>query len=533
LSLSAIAPVEKTENLIYAILPVSLGLLIGSILFDDSTLWLSTLAIVSPIFTILLYEIAPDEKRIEKQFRTYLVNEYSRHQKDFFNCNLFIRTWESTLQTYDVNIDIIKADHSDFSNSVVSSYSARRHFWRLRATWYVMISVPMLAGVALRTIDVLYRDLTVPIVGNWWPTILGICWILLSCAIVYPINRAKKKRFQDTEEFLESYITYQYWHTMIASDTVRTPDEYNPGSIKGIVKSELNALDVILARNDWDVFMQRWNRLNRNIMNLADVDFKNNFQSYAYELWGSYIFLNRKKKPIEIVKRQIEWFLYYSKGAGLIDSNADLLKRMTSLNLAQLLNSNLILERLPQLFLTREREVTEQTRRVVAGLNKVFNGSSGDLSQAVRSAIQELHKPEGIGLDRIKLAGFVMQYVVERHELGMDSFLKGYALQPVLYVFGLVQHRSNSVWLLVDWFQECSVSEMANAVHEDLLKDILLKPPLKSIILNRTSSFRGDYREHELKILKTLSSRLHQVGDREVSNGLDQIYDKIMGKSSG
>ena len=89
MSLSAVAPTEKTENLIYTILPVSVTLFLASVFLLDPGTWLYLIGALAPIFSILLYEIGWDEKNVTKQHQEKLHANLTI--RTFINCNLFIR----------------------------------------------------------------------------------------------------------------------------------------------------------------------------------------------------------------------------------------------------------------------------------------------------------------------------------------------------------------------------------------------------------------------------------------------------------
>ncbi len=532
MSLAAISPVEKSENLIYTILPVTIGLLIGSLISSDPSVWLSSLAIVSPILTIILYEMALEEEMIKGKFKKHLINHQVQSRRDFFNCNLFIRSWESTLQPFDGVTDTFVNDLSDFAWSVVSSYVARRHFWRLRATYYLRISLPLLIFQGIRLIDIGLRYIMTPIIGDfWWIVILGGSWILVSFGVDYQIKKARKLRIDRTETFLDSYITYLYWHTMVGSDTARNLKEYIPTSIRGIVKKELDSLDSLLVRTDWDVFIQRWGRLSRNVIDLAEDDFHKYFQRRAYKLWGHYIHENRRKKDTSIVVRQLEWLMYYASGTELPESEADLLRVMKSgsespKGIKGLLDPTPMFEQIPRILLTEERDETDNASFVAEGINTIFNNSSGDVSQAVRKVIQELHNPQGVYYNTPLMAEFVMNYITKRYQLGMESFLKGYNLDVLKSLYSYVQSRENRVWLIMDWVQQAPSPDVGKALTDTMWSGILLGPPLLNAVVSRLKKFNGVF-SAEIDILSNFMDRLKSDAHEVELNELNRTYDTL------
>lgn len=186
MSLSAVAPTEKTENLIYVLFPVSLTLCLASIFLPDPGTWLSIVGAFTPVLSMLLYEIGWDETRVKKHHQETLEESSFHLEEDFYNCNLFIRTWEGTLQKPptpgDVS-DYLQSEYEILVTSTVSSYTAKRRFWRQRASTYVLASIPFLTFVPLRMVDLILREgIPGALMGYWFLLLLGV-WALFTLPI--------------------------------------------------------------------------------------------------------------------------------------------------------------------------------------------------------------------------------------------------------------------------------------------------------------------------------------------------------------
>ena len=284
MSLSAVAPTEKTENLIYAVFPVSITLCFASLLLPDPGTWLPVVGAFAPILSIFLYEIGWDETRVKKHHHRVLQTSSSNLEPDFYNCNLFIRTWETTLQkppTPHGVSDYLESEYKILVTSTVSSYVARRRFWRQRASIYILASIPCLAALPPRIVDLIIQNEIMEDFIDYWFWILLVIWALITFPTFEIIRKTKTTRESNIENFLKNLISYIYWQTMVATDAVRNHTEYLPNSEKWIVKNELESLNSILSRLDWQIFLERWIRVKSNINDVAINYFRQGFESRA------------------------------------------------------------------------------------------------------------------------------------------------------------------------------------------------------------------------------------------------------------
>ncbi|MHA2135503.1 MAG: hypothetical protein ACW99J_16710 [Candidatus Thorarchaeota archaeon] len=521
MSLSAIAPTESTENLIYALFPIAFTLFVASIIFEDVGLWLPIVAAFSPFLTLFLYEMGWDESRIKGQYEETLLRGSA--QDDFYHCNIFIRTWETTLDEPPedgVVTDYLDSEYSSFVSASVSSYAAKRRMWRQRVSLYILISIPFMIFVFIRVIDSFIRVNSISyistIVDPQWAIplyvgALGGLWCIVTGPIWFLILSSKRNRSKEIQSFLDDFVSFVYWQTMVATDAVRNPQEYQTGTEKWIVKTELESLDVILGRKDWHTFLERWKRVKSNIHNLAIVDFKQNLKKRVYNLWSKSIYANRTKIQAEPARRRLTWFIYYSKKLlrHLDVDEADLLGFFNGVQsdnrFIALLNPNLLIEKLPEDLLTEQADESYDTSVVSDALNIVFVGSDGDMFSAVRRMIQALHSKMTLGFQSVAMAQVVMRYVKEMHEHGRKNILSGYGKDQLMSVYSPVQNEMDRIWLLIDWFTDATVSDMRKALGETLWLGVLEDPVLKKIILGRVNDFDGGYSDEVDVIDQVLS----------------------------
>lgn len=126
--LAEIAPTEKAEHFIYALLPVSGGIWLSVNFAEDFLSIFAVVSVVSSLLTILLYEIRIDE-HVVKRWYARIRDDTSEITKAFLSWNLLLQTWHVVISD-PPQFRWIKDDLSDtakkFTKSVVSSYAIRR-----------------------------------------------------------------------------------------------------------------------------------------------------------------------------------------------------------------------------------------------------------------------------------------------------------------------------------------------------------------------------------------------------------------------
>jgi len=519
LSLSAIAPTESTEGLIYALLPVSASLCLASILFLDTALWLSVVGLLAPFLALFLYEMGWDEKRVGDQYKKVLLQGSAR--ADFYHCNVFIRTWETTLEKPPTQSDIsdyLDSEYSSFVSSSLSSYAARRRMWRQRVSLFILLSIPLLSFVMIRTTDISLRVYIIAylstIFGSSWALVfysglLVSLWLIVTIPICYLVNKSRKARSKEVQSFLDNFVSFVYWQTMIATDAVRNPSEYQPNKEKWIVKTELESLEDILIQKDWRTYLERWLRVKRNIHNLAVSDFRLNFRNRLYHLWSKSIYANRLGRNADDARRRLIWFVYYSEKirVHLEDDEASLIDLMDGIRIDSrfkaLLNPNIILQNLPEKLLDEEGEEKDLTNQIAAALNIIFVGSDGDLYNVILKMMQSLLTGKTVGFQNVALARLIVKYVKEMNEHNRGPVLRGHNVNQLMAVYSHVQSENDRIWLLRDWFIDASVSNMRDALEERLWRGILDDFDLKRVITKRVGEFRGDYND-EIDVINLL-----------------------------
>jgi uncharacterized membrane protein len=156
LALVSIVPAERTENLVYLLLPTAIALTIayhltrsvqGEEIIINVELWPVIIGIIAPVLAILLYEFSVDECILKGFYRLRLNNSSDELRNRLAIAHLVLETWENEMQeppsvSPELKDYLGKLTKAEIEETV-SSYYIHRQFWRMRATIYLTFSIPL------------------------------------------------------------------------------------------------------------------------------------------------------------------------------------------------------------------------------------------------------------------------------------------------------------------------------------------------------------------------------------------------------
>ena len=142
MSLAALAPTEKSENLIYVTFPLAFSLLAATLITNNPAEWITIIGVMSPLLTIILYEFGYDETYIKNRYTEKILENRHFLTETFAGYHLYLKTWESEIVDVAWGEKFAKHPNVEAKNHIeqaISSYPVRRRFWRLRGTLYLQI----------------------------------------------------------------------------------------------------------------------------------------------------------------------------------------------------------------------------------------------------------------------------------------------------------------------------------------------------------------------------------------------------------
>jgi hypothetical protein len=300
LSFSSLAPTEKTEHLIYSILPISLATFVASFLITNEPLTILVAVIsISSFGSLLLFEFTPEKPLIDEFLR-----RRTRSRKSLKDAllvfSLMLKAWRSEV------IDVTsEKDHlENLARNQVSLAVAGPHIgkktWRIRASVYLIISIPFLFTALWNYI---HRILTsTPIVFNDLPDLvlsfLNVFHDSLAIVIICALGLIIMEviiRHRKLTSHIDHLARYDYLDRSLAIQRLQYPDYFSDSrspegerdeiglqriSYQTLV-AELTPLKDLLLIEDWSGFLNGWDRLYHWVCR--------EIARYADEYWAYYL----------------------------------------------------------------------------------------------------------------------------------------------------------------------------------------------------------------------------------------------------
>lgn len=342
MALQALAPSEKSEHLIYSILPLSVAVWITSQFNIANPL--DTLAIITSIATfgvLLLYEITPDEWAINKILRW---RTHSRESLDhaILVLSSLVRIWEYEPTSFkDRNEDYIDEQKKVHINITISDPRIRKRIWRIRASAYVFISLYFIMNAAWNYLTSFTTNNTS--ISNWYiDTYLSgaIVLYIISLAIFLFVSLYRHRHLTSSIDHLSRY---SYLKRLISVQKIRKPEifeaERKTDDIGRLLPSyqtldkEIQLLTTSLVQDEWADFLHRWDHVYRWLHRDA-VEFMEEF--IAFDLMNPFAQTYSKKRKGNAILdddplNRIAWVIYFIEKATIFKSQENPILQLPSI----------------------------------------------------------------------------------------------------------------------------------------------------------------------------------------------------------
>ncbi len=278
MSLSSLAPTEKTEHLIYSLLPISIATWIASLLnLADPIQILVAIATISSFGTILLYEFTPEQWIINEIIRWRSRSRRSLKEAILiFSVMMQLWNTEPTSQK-DWKDDYIEEQAKRQVSISVSSPYVKKRIWRIRASVYLIPSIWFIFNALRNYLDVL---LGIPNALNRLPSYASeflsylhqnmelIIWLIISLIVVSGFVRHWKLTSN-----IDQLSRFNHLRKLLTMEKLRKPEYFSDAKEQKsdalgrsmlnylTLVSELDALVESLTVNDWSSFMDGWDRI--------------------------------------------------------------------------------------------------------------------------------------------------------------------------------------------------------------------------------------------------------------------------------
>ncbi|MFW9890039.1 MAG: hypothetical protein ACFFER_17790 [Candidatus Thorarchaeota archaeon] len=359
MALTTIASPSKSENLIYTILPLSLGVWILAFVslaglqdsgiqqaLPDSTQILALVAVFVSILSIALYEIGLDEYVVRSYYRRRAGSRSLFQRYSFLLWRWILRTWESeTLpapyprkspsgRVSDLRkwiripsrpIDYIETQVDSAIHATISSPLLEKRLWRIRGSIYLFLAAPFFfwsAAITISIVGLLIIDVNalIPALGilsllipvalafrDSWFFVLFAFW---GVQIVVNLYRHKDLR---THIQYTSQVHFARKSYAVLSVTSRGPPPFP-------AENELEILDNSLSEGNFPWFADRFARVVERLRDHWIRDFVQ--REGLFDLvrrWASlaYLYIEspyppaRTREEMQKEKEKLGWLIYY------------------------------------------------------------------------------------------------------------------------------------------------------------------------------------------------------------------------------
>ncbi|MHA2300124.1 MAG: hypothetical protein ACXACD_04130 [Candidatus Thorarchaeota archaeon] len=359
MALTTIASPSKSENLIYTILPLSLGLWILALIsmitlqdqgilqfLPDLTQSLALVAVFVSILSIALYEIGLDEYFVKSIYRRRAGSRSLFQRYSFLLWRWILRTWESEtvqapyprreptgilsdfrrwLRIPSRPIDYIETQVDVAVQATISSPFLEKRLWRIRGSIYLFLAALFFfwsAAIAVSIVGILITDIStlIPALGPlslFIPIALAFRdgWFLVLITFWGAQLVANWRRHMHLREHIQysSQLHFARKSHAVLSVTTKGPPPFQ-------AENELETLDESLWEGSWSRFVDSFTRVTERLRDDWIVDFVE--KEGLFDLvrrWASlaYLYIESPHTPIQTrvvmqeEKEKLGWLVYY------------------------------------------------------------------------------------------------------------------------------------------------------------------------------------------------------------------------------
>ena len=486
--MAGLAPAEKSEHLIYTILPISVGIFLVAYLNFDISNSLGIITLFVPIFTVLLYELSPDEILVKRRYRKKIISSYTELKKSFVANHLLIKFWENTIESIPKSDEIesfVSNSIEDFIESTIDGQTARRQFWRIRAIYYLYVSLPVLiaAGFFLLSKAIIIEIL--------WASILYSTYLAIIELLLYSAN---KKRHEKLPEFLTYLTMFSIWSVMIFTDRIQHPSYYTKSDPIESIPNELNTLELILLRGYRVNFLTRWKRVHKSILDYINSAFMRNFKQNLLVLWGKLHFEKRKGIDVNVLQRRYQWYIILWYLYPSLDKNNR--KYLTSIiesyikqgTFADLIVNDVMKELLSLANLLRpDGNETNDAGDISRGLTHYLDHSGTNLHKLIKKYVEQFHMNKFDIFDRELMAKTILKYIEEEENLDVPRSILDTDVQTLERIYVTIPQDDNR-YLFIKKYTENRVFDVERLIpflSNKVWEEDLMKPEVYSILRKR------------------------------------------------
>ncbi len=446
MALSTITSSERTEHLIYAILPFSVGLWIlrFSMISEQIGEMLAVLGLLTSLGTIILYELGLEEHLFNGLLKRLTINPKRNLYGIFLKWNLLVKAWVTSLeeipkleesnsgwfQRFVLKIEgkkppaesmqspYLRDQTAQIAEKTVSSNPIKRRVWRIRGFFYLILSFPFLWVVGIETA----KRTPIGIFPDWLAPILAVflaspLWqVFMLCVVAGLMLAVNLYRHRELVDHIQYLAEFNYLQILIAVDSVKSPGKYLEKTTMAQIRRELESLGEIIMRGYWSLFASKWSRVKTTLDGEAAERFRRDSEHILRELWGGFIQSSRRHANVESRRRQLGWFIHFAyAGRSMLEG---FVKSIIGTCLAKAYQESTALESVAKPDVVLDMMIEKQIEKDYFGelamiLSRILGHTLYGLDRSMIDLVEELKKDEVSDLDSQKTGGVLRRYLLE------------------------------------------------------------------------------------------------------------------------
>ncbi len=341
MALTTIASPSKSENLIYTLLPLSLGLWIlafvslvtvqdsgFSQLLPDLTQSISLVAVFVSILSLVLYEVGLDEYVVKYIYLRRAGARSLFQRYSFLIWRWILRTWafETILAPYprrDMK-DYIETQVDVAVQATLSSPLMEKRLWRIRGSIYLFLAAPFFfwsAAISVSIAGILITDISSLIPA------LGLLSLLIPIALIFrdtwflvliafwgaqlAANWYRHKNLREHIEYASQLHFARKTYAVLSVSTMGAPP-FQAGD-------ELEILDESLRNHNWSWFVDRFTRVTESLRDWIIDSVEKNGLFELVQQWACLadLYIENRYTPAQTrlmlreEKEKLGWLIYY------------------------------------------------------------------------------------------------------------------------------------------------------------------------------------------------------------------------------
>ncbi len=323
--MSAVAHPSKLENMIYTLFPIALAIWVIGMVPWFAGHELEAAAAIAAFLTLLLFESGLDEWFAKNSYRRMSLESHQGLRRNLLSWNARLRSWDVTFEP----VPLIHNERVDLNGQVdriiqstVSSQIIASRLWRVRSGYFLQISLFFIVdSIRLHlpmswfpdSISVLLTTMGLDIPFSTY-TIAFAIELLAIATLILAVRFLNDYRNRNLRDHIYSIASFYSLQKLITYDWTKNPENYKEGEDLLGLKQELERLGDLLFRGHFNIFIELWRPLARNLGDDYSASFEKTLPKYLITHWARHIeAVNEEVEETSLeTGRSLGWLVHYA-----------------------------------------------------------------------------------------------------------------------------------------------------------------------------------------------------------------------------